>query len=143
MYYGLGEYNQAKELHEKALMIRKKIFDEHHADVASSYHKLAVVYHSLREYNQAIELQVKALIMSKKIFGENHVIVARCYNNLASVYSNLQEYNQAKQLHEKALMIRKKDFLWRSCWCSIKLSQIGSSVPTTAWKNSYNNLAIV
>ena len=37
MYYSLGEYNQAKDLYEKALMIRKKIFGKDHADVATSY----------------------------------------------------------------------------------------------------------
>ena len=51
MYTHLGEYNQAKELHEKALMIMKKIFGENHADVATSYNNLALVYNSLGEYN--------------------------------------------------------------------------------------------
>ena len=44
VYNHLGEYNQAKELHEKALTIRKKIFGEDHADVATSYSNLASVY---------------------------------------------------------------------------------------------------
>ena len=56
MYHSLGEYNHAKELHEKALMIRKKVFDEDHADAASSYNNLATVYHSLGEYSQAKDL---------------------------------------------------------------------------------------
>ena len=43
MYDILGEYNQAKELHEKALIIRKKIFGEDHANVATSYKNLALV----------------------------------------------------------------------------------------------------
>ena len=85
MYKRLGEYNQAKELHEKALIIRKKIFGEDHADVATSYNNLASVYNSLGEYNQAKELHEKALIISKKIFGEDHADVATSYNNLALV----------------------------------------------------------
>ena len=56
MYYSLGEYSQAKELHEKALTIRKKIFGEEHADVATSYSNLALVYNRLGEYNQAKDL---------------------------------------------------------------------------------------
>ena len=43
MYDILGEYNQAKELHEKVLIIREKIFGEDHADVATSYNNLASV----------------------------------------------------------------------------------------------------
>ena len=69
MYNRLGEYNQAKDLHEKALKIRKKIFGEGHADLAASYNNLALVYYSLGEYNQSKELQEKALTIRKTIFG--------------------------------------------------------------------------
>ena len=37
VYDNLGEYNQAKELHEKALTIYEKIFGEDYANVATSY----------------------------------------------------------------------------------------------------------
>ena len=67
-------------------MIQKKIFDEDHADVASSYNNLATVYHSLGEYNQAKGLHEKALMIRKKIFDEYHADVASSYNNLATVY---------------------------------------------------------
>ena len=40
IYTNLKEYNQAKELHKKALIIRKKIFGEDHAAVATSYNNL-------------------------------------------------------------------------------------------------------
>ena len=127
VYNSLGEYNQAKELHEKALVIRKKLFGETHADVAISYNNLAVVYNSLGEYNQAKELHEKSLMISKKIFGENHADVATSYNNLALVYYSLGEYNQAKHLSKKALTISKKIF-----------SEDHANVAA-----SYNNLASV
>ena len=56
VYTSLGEYNQGKELHEKALVIRKKMFGEDHASVKTSYNNLASVYNSVREYNQAKEV---------------------------------------------------------------------------------------
>ena len=110
VYYSLGEYNQAKELYGKALLIRKKIFGEDHANVATIYNNLALVCTGLGEYNQAKELNEKALLIRKKLFGENHADVAKSYNNLAAVYCNLGEYNQAKDLSEKALTIHKKIF---------------------------------
>ena len=55
-YERLGEYNHAKELHEKALTIYKKIFGEDHVDVATRYNNLALVYELLGEYNHAKEL---------------------------------------------------------------------------------------
>ena len=127
VYHRLGEYNQAKELHEKALIIRKKIFGEDHADVATSYNNLALVYNSLGEYNQAKELHEKALTIRKKIFGEDHADVATSYNDLAIVFNSLGENSQAKKLHEKALIINKKIF-----------GEDHANVAT-----SYNNLALV
>ena len=47
MYNCLGEYNQAKELREKALTIGKMICGEDHALVATSYNCLALVYNCL------------------------------------------------------------------------------------------------
>ena len=92
----LGEYNQAKELHEKALTIRKKIFGEDHADVAKSYSNLALEYNRLGEFHQAKHLHEKALMVWKRIFRKDHVDLASSYSNLASVYDRLGEYNQPK-----------------------------------------------
>ena len=89
-------------------MIRKKIFGEDHADIASTYNKLATVYSSLGEYNQAKGLHEKALVICKKIYGEDHAEVATSYDNLASVYNRLGDFNQAKEMSEKAGMIRKE-----------------------------------
>ena len=75
-YSHLGQYNEAKEYHEKALIIKKKIFGEEHATVASSYHNLGNDYRQLGQYNEAKEYHDKALIIYKKIFGEEHADVA-------------------------------------------------------------------
>ena len=110
VHCSLREYNHAKELHEKALAIRKNIFGEDHPNAATSYNNLASVYYRLAEYNKAKELYEKALMIRKNNFGEDHADVAVSYSNLAPVYYSMGEYNQAKKLHKKALMIRKKLF---------------------------------
>ena len=71
-YKSLGEHNQTKELHDKALIIYNKIFGEDHAAVARIYSNLASVYNWLGEYNKAMELHEKALMIYKTIFGEDH-----------------------------------------------------------------------
>ena len=76
VYQHLGQYNEAKEYYEKALIIKKKIFGEEHADVAASYNNLGIVYRHLGQYNEAKEYHQKALMIKKKIFGEEHVDVA-------------------------------------------------------------------
>ena len=110
VYGRIGEYSQAKEMHQKALVILKKIFGEEHANVATSYNNLAGVYCSIGEYSQAKEMHQKALVILKKIFGEEHANVATSYNNLAGVYCSIGEYSQAKEMYQKALVILKKIF---------------------------------
>ena len=71
----LGRYNEAKQYHEKALIVKKKIFGEEHAGVASCYNNLGNDYQLLGQYNEAKEYHEKALIIYKKIFGEEHADV--------------------------------------------------------------------
>ena len=68
VYNRLGEYNQAKELNEKALMISKKIFGENNAYVAKTYNNLAFVYNNLGKYSQAKELHKKSTRYSQNDF---------------------------------------------------------------------------
>ena len=71
VYNSLGQYNEAKEYHEKALIIMKNIFGEEHANVASSYNNLGNDYQKLGQYNEAKEYHEKALIIEKRIFLPN------------------------------------------------------------------------
>ena len=110
VYSHLGQYNEANEYYEKALIIRKKNFGNEHRDVAASYNNLGSVYQHLGQYNEAKEYYEKALIIRKKILGEEHADAATSYNSLGSVYQHLGQYNEAKEYHEKALISRKKIF---------------------------------
>ena len=104
------QYKSSISYQKKALIIRKKIFGDTHADVAESYNNLGNVYQDLGQYNETKEYHEKALIIRKKIFGEEHADVAASYNNLGNVYQDLGQYNEAKEYHEKALIIKKKIF---------------------------------
>ena len=105
----LGQYNQAKEFHEKSLAIQKEIYGEHHGEVATSYHNLGDVNWKLDKYSQAIEYYEKSLAIRKEIYaGEHRSDVAQSYNNLGNVYRKRSQYNQAKKYHEKSLAIKKE-----------------------------------
>ena len=74
-----------KNNHGKALTIKKKIFEEEHADVARSYNNLGAVYRDLGKYNEAIEYYEKALIIRKKIYEEEHADVTTSHNSVRIV----------------------------------------------------------
>ena len=44
VYQALGQYNEGKEYHERALIIKKQIFGEEHTNVAASYNDLGNVF---------------------------------------------------------------------------------------------------
>ena len=64
-YQQLGHYNEAKEYHEKALIIYKEIFGEEHANVASCYNNLGNDYQHLGQYSEAKQYYEKALIIKQ------------------------------------------------------------------------------
>ena len=82
-------------------MIFKEIFGEDHADVATSYDNLALVYNSLGEYNPAKQLDENALIIRKQIFGEDHVYVETVSRQLVLVNKHPGS-SRANYWHAKA-----------------------------------------
>ena len=108
VYRDLGQYSEAKEYCEKALIIRKEIYGEKHGDVAASYNNLGIVYRSLGQYSEAKEYYEKALVMRKEIYGEKHGNVAASFNNLGNIYRVLGQYSDAREYYEKALIITKE-----------------------------------
>ena len=98
----LGEYQKAKEHHEKALAIRMEIGDRQ--GEAVNYGNLGSVFYSLGEYKKAREHYEKALAIRMEI-GDRQGEAAD-YDNLGAVFYSLGEYKKAKEHHEKALAIR-------------------------------------
>ena len=47
MYYSKREYDQAVELYEKALLIKRRTLSEEHMSIAMSYNNLGSVYQRL------------------------------------------------------------------------------------------------
>ena len=66
MFQSLGQYDKAKEYHEKALAIRIQIGDKR-GEAADSYGNLGTVFQSLGEYDKAKEYHEKALAIRIQI----------------------------------------------------------------------------
>ena len=124
-YFHHGDYAEALEWYEKALVICEKILGMEHPSTATIYNNVASVYDNQGEYAKALEWYEKALVICEKILGMEHPDTATTYNNIASVYDNQGEYNKALEWHEKALVIREKI--------------LGMEHPDTA--TTYNNIA--
>ncbi|XP_066021422.1 tetratricopeptide repeat protein 28-like [Pocillopora verrucosa] len=108
----LGEYQNAKEYHEKnakkycekALAIAIEIGDRRREGTA--HLELGVVYHNLNKNRQAKEHLEKAVGVSIAI-GDRE-LEAKAIVNLASVSDSVNDSQKAKELCEKALTISRE-----------------------------------
>ena len=101
MFQSLGEYQKAKEHHEKALVIATEIGDR--KGEGASYGYLGVVFQSLGEYQKAKEYLEKALVIATEIGDRNGE--GRLYVNLGGVFLELRKNKLAKEKFDKALAI--------------------------------------
>ena len=106
VHYSLGDLQQAKECHSRALTIGMKKLGPEHVDVANSYNNLGTLYRALGELQQAKECHDHALTIRLEKLGPEHVDVANSYNNLGAVHYSLGDLQKAKECHDHALTIR-------------------------------------
>ena len=107
IYRATGDYDRAREFHERALDIRRKTLGEEHPDVAQSLNNLATVYQNIGDYERARELYQRAVDILQKTLGEQHPGVTYPLTGLAGVA--LAEHRPAEALRyaERAVAIRE------------------------------------
>ena len=69
----LGDFEQAKECHQRALSITLKKLGAEHVDVATIYGNLGLVHRDLGDFQQAKEYHQLALTIDLKTIGAEHV----------------------------------------------------------------------
>ena len=101
MFQSLGEYQKAKEHHEKALAIATEIGVK--IGEGTCYGNLGGVFKSLGEYQKAKECYEKSLAIAIEIGDRNGE--GKCYVNLGGVFLSLRKNKLAKEKFDKALTI--------------------------------------
>ena len=109
VFYGHGDYIQALEWYEKALVVDEKTLGLEHPDTAATYNNIALVYQSQGDYSRALGWYERALVIYEKNLGLEHTNTATTYNNIASVYKSHGDYSRALEWYEKVLVIYEKN----------------------------------
>lgn len=99
------QFEDAREMHETALDLFKKIKGEEHADVVYAMNNLASVLTKMGEMDKAIEMQLNAADIYKSIFGPEHPNLGIQYNNIAFTYRNMGDTQEAEKGYRKAVEI--------------------------------------
>ncbi len=123
----LGDYEQSEKLYQSALVMRKELLGDEHADVAHTLNHLARLYDFMGEYRKAEAYAREGLALREKIFGFNHQETAASMSNLANIL-----------LHQDKLPAAEKYF--RSTLKAFK-SVVGEEHPYTS--STISNLANV
>ena len=97
----VGQYTEAREYFQKALVIRKEIGDKQ--GEASDYGNLGTVFLSVDQYTKAEEYLQKALVIRKEIGDKKGV--ASAYGNLGTLFESVGQYTKAEEYVQKALTI--------------------------------------
>ena len=122
----LGELQQAKDYHGRALDIRLKNLGPKHVGVAASYSALGTVFCAPGEFQQAKDYHGRALDIRLKNLGPEHVYVAASYSALGTVTHALGEFQQAKDYHGRALDIRLKKLGPEHDFVALSYSDLGT-----------------
>ena len=101
----LAQYEKARKLHEEALAMRRRIYNNgDHADIACSLNHLGVTLSSLAQYEEARKFCKEALDMCRRIYnGSDHPDIACSLNHLGKALFSLRQYEKAQKLFKEAL----------------------------------------
>ncbi|RMZ88350.1 hypothetical protein DV736_g4421, partial [Chaetothyriales sp. CBS 134916] len=104
----LGKYEEARQIHQQTLDLKKKILGDEHPDTVSSMSNLANVLQHLGKYKEAEQIHQQTFDLRKKILGEEHSFTLTSMNNLAGALMDRGKYKEAEQIQQQALDLGKK-----------------------------------
>ena len=104
----LGDLQNSRENHERALDIQLKYYERAQVDVADTYHHLGNVQHDRGNLEQAMKYHERALEIQKENLGHDHIHLASSFTTMGFVESELGNLQHAQHYFERALDIRLK-----------------------------------
>ena len=104
------KYDEAKELHLRALSLKERLLGPHHPQVAQTLNNLSALCRAQGDFTQARRYCERGLEIREKSLGPDHPDVAESLTELAALDLGLKRYDQARQSLQRSLMVREKVF---------------------------------
>src|SRR4051794_20506518 len=99
--YEAARYREAEPIAQRMLTLAERSFTNQPEVIATSLHKLAIVYAAQGRYAEAEPLYKRSLALREKALGPEHPDVAASLNNLADAY-----HQQGKDVDAEPLLDR-------------------------------------
>ena len=108
VYRGIGAFDRALPLHQKALRIRTERLGEAHPYVGESLNNLALLHYGQDNLAEASRHLRAASVVFEKAFGPRHLSIATLKNNLGVIQTSRGELDEAEASLRAALDIRRE-----------------------------------
>lgn len=102
-----GEYDEGREVLERALAMQEDVLGPSHPDLSSVVSNMAIILCQLRDVEAARPYAERALAIEEEAKGPVHPDVASALNNLALIYLE-SDRPRARDLYERSLSIREQ-----------------------------------
>jgi tetratricopeptide (TPR) repeat protein/transcriptional regulator with XRE-family HTH domain len=102
-----AQYQQAEELLQKALVLRRQILEASHPDLIRTINNLGLLYRSTGDFSRGEQFLLEALSKQEQALGQHHIDVAQTQYNLARLYRAQGAYLKAEPFYWQALHTRE------------------------------------
>ncbi|HJU66212.1 MAG TPA: serine/threonine-protein kinase [Gemmatimonadaceae bacterium] len=127
-YRGLGAYDHARALLERALEVRRRLNAGDHPDVAATAYNLASVLRYRGEFEAAEALSRDALAMRRRLYGDEHPTVVESLNGLGFVLRGRGADAEAESVYLEALAIGRRVYRGEHLAVASALNGLGSTL---------------
>ena len=107
--FGLGRYEKAESLLERALALRREVYGPESLEVAESLEHLGRLKFQRSEHAAAEKLLRQSLDLKRRLLGSGHLAVAKTLNELGILLAETDASPAVEKLHEEALTIARQE----------------------------------
>ena len=107
--YDYSLYYDSETIYERAISLAEELYGTEHANTATSYNKIGMVYYNQDKYKKALDYFGRALKIREKTPKQYYPEIATTYNNIGAIYRKQGKYDMALEFFDKALEIQKKN----------------------------------
>jgi serine/threonine-protein kinase len=108
VYDKLGEYEKSKPLHEEAVKISEKVYQEPHPDLVEAYINKGLLEVDLGNFASAESLYKKGIEIMENLGNRPDTLYGNTLSNLALLYEEKGEPKKAVPIHKKAVALDKQ-----------------------------------
>lgn len=127
LYNLMADFDKSLKYHNKALLLREKLFNANNPEIAYSLNCIATCYTSLGDFGRAKDYSFKALDILNLNEGSNEIKeeIAATFSELGEIYSCEEDYKLALKYANEALKINTNIFGVKNRSTAISLNHLG------------------